>query len=410
MDTFTRLKGLFSAEGRHDPYSFYAQLHRAGPACAVEPQQDRYALVVHGYRAVEQVMRDPTFRTLDQAYLDKRLGTLWRRRLSLRTLQSMIFFLNAPDHGRLRQPIAQAFTARRMANLRPTVIRLIEHRLDRLAELGRGGRPVDLVADYAYPLPIDVISELVGVPEEDRAWFPARSEPFSLVLEPGPNGWRYLAAGDAAARELTAYFHDLVAKRRAEPRVDLISTLLAARANGAAEFSDEELATNMIGIYNAGFLTSVHAIGNGIVLLAERPAMCARLRAEPDTAPAYVEEILRYKTPLQFGVRWVAADTEVAGVPVAAGSEVLVLFGAANRDPQRFTDPDVFDPTRPDNQPMSFSVGPHYCLGAALSRMEIQLALPMLLRRFPSLAMAGEPQALDLLTFHGYAKIPVTIE
>lgn len=412
MLTVVALKDLFSAEGRKDPYPFYAELHRLGQACALDRAVDRYSVVIHGYEAIEQIMHDPTFRMLDDAYLDqldRGHSPLWRRRPSLRTMQRTVFFLNPPDHTRLRRPLAQAFTARRVAKLEPEVTRLIDRRLDRLEELGAGGKPVDFMAEFAYPVPSDVIGELVGVPEEDRAWFPARSEPFSLVLEPGPHNWRYLVAGDAAAGELTTYFADLVARRRAEPQDDLVSALVQAQASATVEFSDDELVANLIGLYNAGFLTSVHSIGNGLMLLLDRPEALAELRDQPQTAPAYVEEILRYKTPVQFGVRWASADTEIMGVPVPAGGEALVLLGAANRDPRRFPHPDVFDPTRPDNHPMSFSVGPHYCLGAALSRLEIQLTLPMLLRRFPKLSLAGTPRTLNLLTFHGYQEIPITI-
>lgn len=412
MQTVVALKDLFSAEGRRDPYPFYAELHRMGQASPLDPGVDRYSVVVNGYEAIERLMRDPAFRMLDAAYLDQldgRVEPLWRRRPSLRVLQETVFFLNPPDHPRLRRPLAQAFTARRVAQLEPAIVRLIEHRLDRIEELGAGGAPVDFMATFAYPLPSDVIGELVGVPEQDRAWFPARSEPFSLVLEPGPQNWRYLQAGDAAAGELTAYFAELVAARRADPGDDLTTALIQAQASGSADFSDEELVANLIGLYNAGFLTSVHSIGNGLTLLLDRPSLLARLRDRPELSPAYVEEILRFKTPVQFGVRWAAEDTEIMGVPVPAGGELLVLLGAANRDPRRFPEPDVFDPSRPDNHTMSFSVGPHYCLGAALSRLEIQLALPMVFRRFPKLALAGPPRTLDLMTFHGYQEIPVTI-
>src|SRR4051794_16991535 len=286
MQTVVALKDLFSAAGRQDPYPFYADLHRQGQAAPLDPAVDRYSVVVHGWEAVEQVMRDPAFRILDAAYLDqleRRAEPLWRRRLSLWGLKQSVFFLNPPDHMRVRRPLAQAFSARRVAQLEPAIVRHIDRRLDLLEELGAGGRPVDFMATLAYPLPSDVIGELVGVPEEDRAWFPARSEPFSLVLEPGPQNWRYLAAGDAAARELTAYFADLVAARRAHPRDDLVSALLEAQT---ADFSDEELVANLIGLYNAGFLTSVHSIGNGLVLLSDRPAHRAELRDHPDLAPA----------------------------------------------------------------------------------------------------------------------------
>jgi cytochrome P450 len=235
MQTTVALSDLFSAEGRRDPYPFYARLHEAGQACPLDPAADRYSVVVHGWEAVEQVMRDPTFRMLDYAYLDQRVGRqgdLWRRRVSLQTLQKTVFFLNPPEHTRLRRPLAQAFTARRVAALEPAMVRLVEQRLDRLEELGAGGAVVDFMAEFAYPLPSDVIGELVGVPEEDRAWFPARSEPYSLVLEPGPNNWRHLVEGDRAARELTDYFARLIAVRREEPKDDLVSALVRAQAEG----------------------------------------------------------------------------------------------------------------------------------------------------------------------------------
>lgn len=412
MPALVTLEDLFSAAGRRDPYPFYARLHALGPVCALDPDVDRYSAVAHGYEAVEHVMRDPAFRMLDHAYLDQRVGNkgdLWRRRYSLQVLQKTVFFLNPPEHSRLRRPLAQAFTGRRVAGLRPAMVRLIDRRLDQLAELGAGGTAFDFMRAFAYPVPSDVIGELIGVPEEDRSWFPARSEPYSLVLEPGRHNWRHLVAGDAAARELTAYFAELVDRRRADPRDDLVSALIQAQEAGDPPFGDDELVANLIGVYNAGFLTSVHSIGNGLMILDRRPELRGELRENPELAPAYVEEILRFRTPVQFGVRWVAEDTDLLGVRVPAGGEVLVLLGAANRDPRRFDEPDLFAPERPDNHTMSFSVGPHYCIGAALSRAEIQLALPMLLRRFPDLAVAGEARTLDLMTFHGYQEIPVTI-
>jgi len=217
------LKDWFSAEGRRNPYPFYAKLHELGHAASLDRKVDRYSAVVYSYEAIERVMRDPVFRMLDDAYLDFLDGgdkPLWRRRESLRTLQRTVFFLNPPDHTRLRRIFAGAFTPRRVAKLEPAVANLIDRRLDRIEELGAGGQVVDFMAEFAYPLPSDVIGELVGVPEEDRAWFPPRSEPFSLVLEPGPHNWRYLRDGDKAAAELWAYYTDLIATKRALPGDD----------------------------------------------------------------------------------------------------------------------------------------------------------------------------------------------
>lgn len=409
METAVSLRPLLSKEGRRNPYAFYAQLHAQGSVCRLDPRRDRYDLVVHGYDAVASVLRDPAFGMLDAEYMDT--GRMqWREHPALRTLYGSIFFANAPGHTRVRRQFSQVFTARRVTALQPAVVRLIGQMLDRLAELGAGGRPVDFMAELALPLPSDVIGELLGVPEEDRAWFPPRVLAIGALLELGPAIWKHLPAADQAAIELTEYFTKLAAERRADPRGDLVSGLVQAQANQAGQLDDAELVANLITLFNAGFVTTTHLLGNGLALLLKRPEERAALLADPGLAPAYVEEILRYEPPVHFGVRRALADTEVAGLPVSAGSTALVLLGAANRDPARYPDPDAFLSSRPDNLPLSFGGGPHYCLGAALSRLEGQLALPMLLERFPRLALAGEPGELSQLVLRGYDRLSVTVE
>lgn len=401
------LKGLLSEEGRRDPYAFYAWLHEQGPACALAPSEG-YAIVVHGYEAADRLLRDPNFKMLDSEYLD-RSGTRWRQHPAVRTLQDSIFFANGPDHVRVRRMFSQAFTARRVAALEPAVLRLADHLLDRLAELGEAGAAVDFMSVFALPLPSDVIGEMLGVPEADRGFFPDRVRAFGDILEIGHHTWREVTAADAAAVELSKYFTTLVAKRREEPREDLISALVQIQAADPGQLSDIELVANLITMFNAGFVTTTHLLGNGLSLLCERPDALAALRDDPSLASSYVEEILRFEPPVHFGVRFAAEECEVAGVSVAKGGSALVLMGAANRDPARFPDPDRFDPLRPDNQHLSFSAGPHYCLGAALSRLEGQLALPRLFRRFPKLALAGEPGARNQLMLRGYDTLPVTL-
>jgi cytochrome P450 len=401
VDATAALKTLLSAEGRRDPYPHYAELHRQGQACRVDPASG-YDVVVSGYEAAVRVLRDPTFRMLDAEYLD-RSGTRWREHPALKTLQDSIFFTNGPDHARVRRLFSQAFTARRMAALEPAIVRLTDQLLDRLADLGTGGRSVDFMAEFALPLPSDVIGELLGVPEEDRAWFPPRVRTFGAILEIGRRSFREITAADAAAVELTGYFAGLLARRRAEPREDLVSALVQLQAD---QVNDTELLANLITLFNAGFVTTTHLLGNGLTLLLDHPDARAALRTDPTTL---VEELLRYEPPVHFGVRWAAADTDILGVPVAKGSTVLVLMGAANRDPRRFRDPDVFDAARPDNQHLAFSAGPHYCLGAALSRLEGQLALPRLLDRFPDLTLAGTPGERNQLMLRGYASLPVRL-
>jgi cytochrome P450 len=399
------LADLLSRQGRRDPYPFYAELHRAGPMCLLPARQDRFDLVVHGYDAVHRVMRDPTFRVMDAEYPDRR-GLHWADHPALRTLTSSIFFTDGPAHRRTRRLFSQEFTPRRIAALEPAIVRIIDELLDRLAELGAGGATVDFLSEFALPLPSNVIGELLGVPEQDRAWFPPRVRDFGAILDLGTGTWRGLRAADAAAAELTAYFADLVAQRRARPRDDLVSALVHGAEAGQA---DDELLANLITMFNAGFVTTTHLIGNGLVLLLEHPEASAAMLADPDSTPGYVEEILRYEAPTQFSIRWAGEDTELMDVPVAADTRVLLLFGAANRDPARFDHPDRFDPSRVDNQHVSFGSGLHYCLGAALTRFEGQLALPMLLRRFPRLAIAGPLGDRDRLMLRGYDSIPVRI-
>jgi cytochrome P450 len=400
------LKALLSEQGRRDPYPHYAALHRHGPVSRLAPGE-RYDIVVNGYEAVDHVLRDTTFRMLDAEYLD-RARSPWRYHPALRTLVGSIFFANGADHTRVRRMFSQVFTPRRVAALEPAIVRLIDGRLDRLAELGAGGRPVDFMAEFALPLPSDVIGELLGVPEEDRAWFPPRVRPIGDILELGAGAAKLVRAADVAAEELTDYFARLVAQRRAHPRDDLVSALVRVQ-DSSGRLTDAELIANLITLFNAGFVTTTHLLGNGLTLLLERPELVAELRSGSPPVDSCVEEILRYEPPVHFGVRWAAEDVELMGVPITAGSQVLVLLAAANRDPGRFPGPDVFDPSRPDNQPLSFGGGVHYCLGAALSRLEGRIALPMLLRRYPDLALAGEPGERSQLMLRGYDRLPVTV-
>ncbi|MPZ81430.1 MAG: cytochrome P450 [Actinophytocola sp.] len=399
------LKALLSREGRLDPYPHYAGLHRLGPVCVLPDPADRFDVVVHGYDAVQQALRDPALHVMTGDYPDRRGAQRWRAHAALRTLVKSIFFTEGPDHSRVRRLFAQAFTARRVAALEPAVVRIIERRLDRLAELGAHGEPVDLLAEFALPVPSDVVGELLGVPEDDRDWFPARVRAFGAILDLGVGVWRYQQAADTAAAELTGYFAELVAKRRAEPRDDLVSVIV----HGDGELADDELLANLLTMYNGGFVTTTHLIGNGLVLLLNRPHEIKQVLADPRFAAGFVQEVLRHEPPTHFSIRWASADTVLAGVRVPRDSRVLVLLGAANRDPRQFPDPDVFDPDRDQGQPMSFGMGVHYCLGAVLSRIEGQLALPMLLRRFPDLALAAEPGERHTLMLRGYETLPVTL-
>lgn len=417
MNAAVSLSDLLGDEGRRNPFRFYARLHELGEAVPLGPA-DRYAAVVCGYDAVSRVLCDPVFRVPDARYMN-RTGTWWRDHPVVRTLMTGFPNVNGEDHARVRRLFSPAVTVRRVAALEPAVVASTDRWLGRMAGLGAGGRPVDFIAAFALPLPVDVISELLGVPEPDRAWLPQRVAAFDAVLELGQHSLRLVRAANAAAEELTGYFAGLVAARRAEPREDLISDLVRLDGRHAPDdphdpdntgrLTEPELLASLIVMFNAGFRTTASMFGNGLVLLSQHPDALAALRADPSRTPGYVEEILRYEPPLHFAVRFAAAGTEVAGVPVAAGQSVLVLMAAANRDPRRFPDPDAFNPDRTDNQHLTFTAGPHYCLGAALGRLEGKLAFPRLLCGFPSLALAAEPGERRQLMLRGYDELPVRL-
>lgn len=399
------LGALLSRDGRRDPNPFYAELHRRGPVCALPDPADRFDVVVHGYDAVHQALRDPALQVFTGEYRD-RGGTRWREHLSLRVLTDSMFLTEGADHSRVRRRFAHAFSARRVAALEPATERIVARRLDRLAELGAGGAPVDLLAEFALPIPSDVVGELLGVPEADRDWFPPRVRAFGAILDLGAGVWRHQQAADQAAAELCGYFAELLAARRAQPRDDLVSALVGAEDD---EPRDDELIANLLTTYNGGFVTTTHLIGNGARILVDDPAEKERVLADPVRTETFLQEVLRHEPPVHFSTRWAAADTRIAGTAVPRDSRVLVLLGAANRDPRRFTDPDTFDPARDEGPPLSFGAGVHYCLGAVLSKLEGRIALPMLLRRFPRLALAGDPGERTTLMLRGYESLPVTL-
>lgn len=403
MHINTVLAALRGPEGRDNPYPYYTSLHRTGIASVPTGETEIYSVVAHGYEAAEQALRDPNLYYTDAVQLDS-FGPGWRQFPVWTTLTQSMMFNNPPTHTRLRRQIAQVFTPRRIAALEPAIVDLIGRLLDRMAELGAGGDPVDFMAEFAFPLPSDVIGAMLGVPEADRPWFRPLVEAIGAVLDLGGTTMARMEAANDAALKLREYFLDLAARRRVEPADDLVSSLVEAGG-----LTDDELVGNLVVLFNAGFATTTHMFGNGLLILLDRPELTDALRDDPSLAPGYVNEILRYDAPVQLTTRWAVRETEVAGFPVPEKGRVLILLGAGNRDPRRFPDPDSFDPSRPDNVPLSFGGGIHYCIGAALSRLEGHLAFPMLLRRFPKLALAGAPVRGDQLTLRGHTAVPVSV-
>jgi cytochrome P450 len=387
---------LLSPEGMADPYPHYQALHELGEVVKIGPS-DFAAL---SFEAVNAVLRDPGSRVTDLT-----AGEADGQHQA--HFPGSLLSTNGEAHARVRGVLAAAFTRRRMAGLIPAVERIAAALIADMTDRGARGQPVDFMAAFAYLLPVNVICELLGVPETDLAAFRPAARKLALALD-FTDDPEVLATADAAAAWLRAYFTRLAAQRRKAPADDLITALVqAGEVDGT--LSQAELLVNLTLLLFAGFETTTNLLGNGLAILLSRPATEAGLR-DGTIAPAdFVTETLRFDAPVQAATdRWRRETGFLAGLSVPAGSRVLPLIGAANRDPRRFRAPGTFDPARKDAGALSFGAGPHFCLGAALARMEAELAFPLLLRSFPRLALAGQPVRRQGLALRGFDLLTVT--
>jgi cytochrome P450 len=401
MDTIGILTALGTPEGRADPYPLYAGLHEIGEVIPTGPGD----VIVAGYDAINAVLRDPGFRVSEASDLDMSLPH-WRDNPVFVQGADWLLNLNPPRHGRVRSQMARAFTARRIAALEPAIAAMADGLLDAMADRGAGGSAVEFMHDFAYLLPVTVICELIGIPEADREGFRPVARDLAGVFE--LTDISTLPAINAAATELLAYFTALAAERRAAPRDDLLSNLLAVSDSGDGRLAAAELLHNLTLLLVAGFETTTNLLGNGLQVVLNDPPAGEAVRDGSVPASAFVEEVLRYDSPVQLTSR-IGYNTSLGGVAVAEGTGVVTLLGAGNRDPRRFTDPNRFDPTRPDGGPLSFGGGAHFCIGAALARLEGAVAFPRLLKRFPKISAAGEPTRRDRLLLRGFDTLPVTL-
>jgi cytochrome P450 len=293
---------------------------------------------------------------------------------------------DASKHNRLRLLVSKAFTARAVEALAGHVRRLV----DGFIEAVEPRRHMDVIADLAYPLPVTVIAEMLGVPAEDRDRFKNWSDELAVIANGnltalGPDDYRRIAKNYA---ELAGYLTEVVACRRRESRDDLLTAL--ARAEEAGDrLRTDELYANAILILVAGHETTTNLIGNGVLALLRNPDQLRRLHDDPSLVPSAVEELLRYDSPVQFTTRLLKEGLTVGGKELRAGQTMLLVLGSANRDPGQFADPDRLDVGRADNRHLSFGLGAHFCLGAQLARLEGRVVLEALLRRLPGLRLDG---------------------
>jgi cytochrome P450 len=313
-----------------------------------------------------------------------------------------------PAHTRLRRLIAAAFARGHVERLRPRVAALANRLADQVADAGSDGSPVDLIASYAEPLPVQVIAELLGVPESDqhllRPWSNAIVKLYEYEVSDEQRD-----AAERASAEFVDYLRALVARRRLEPSEDLVSSLIAETDSDGARLTEDELITTCTLLLNAGHEATVNVVGNGVTALLQHPEQFAALRADETLVPGAVEELIRYDSPLQLFERTAITRTVVGDVTVEPGQKIAALLGAANRDPAAFAAADTFDISRVDNPHLGFGAGIHFCVGAPLARVELQSSLATLMRRFPDLALHTVPQRRPEFVIRGVRSLPVTI-
>jgi cytochrome P450 len=384
-----------------DPFPFYETLRDRGPVRRVVTTRGVEAWLIVRYEDGLAAFSDPRFSSdlrdaADTRLLDQ-LPTTERESF----MRSMIR-VGPPDHTRLRRLVSKAFTARRVAALRPRVQEITDELLDAVLPAGRA----DLVAEFALPLPVTVIGELLGVPAEDREGFQKWTD---IMLAQHPDRLDKEVMDDAW-RRMWSYLEDLLAAKRARPGDDLLGALITARDEERSLFEDELVSMAFL-LLIAGYITTVNLIGGGVAALLAHPAQLKLLRDDPGLLPGAVEEFLRYDGPVNPGIiRFPTEDVEIGGVTIPRGATVMIATAIADRDPAQFAHPDRLDVTRTENAHLAFGHGLHYCLGAPLARLEGEIAFGTVLRRLPNLALAVPHEDLEwhVAGLRGPKRLPVT--
>ncbi|MGA8283480.1 MAG: cytochrome P450 [Candidatus Sulfotelmatobacter sp.] len=402
-----RKKVLFTDEILQDPYPAYARLHEEGPLhyLDVDGKWALWSIVSHA--ECSSAAKDPRLsaKRSQQMILSLPLSSQSEFSELARMLGLWLIFMDPPEHTRLRKLLNKGFSPAAIEGLRPQVEAIVDEMLKPL----RHGAEVDLMHEFANPMPVRIILEMLGIPQELRDTFVNWSRAIAVFRGSPDRTVEQTRDAQDALIALTDFFKKTVAERRRNKGNDLISLLIDIEEEGEV-LTEEELYAQCIALLFAGHETTRNLIGNGMYTLLRHPQETAELRENPEMIRTAVEEILRYESPVQFTARVLKEEVEICGQHIPKKWSVLCMLGAANRDPKRFKDPDRLDLKRLNNQHLAFSAGPHACIGGQLARLEGQVALLNLVQRFPEMKLAGpRPEWAPTFGFRGLKSLPVLL-
>ena len=388
------------------------------PAFVADPYEALKSLRLHGqpiWHEQMQIFLAARHSDANDVFRNKALGRIFKDKTpefeweTFNWLHSdSILDSEPPKHTRLRALVAKAFNRNKIEGMRPAVERITQQLLDAIDEKVKNGQNFDLIADYAEPLPVKIIADLLGFPESEEHLLRPWSQSIVKMYEVNPSE-QYKEEAKKAAGEFAAYVRDLAQLRKASPGQDLITDLAMVEENGEKLNSHELVATCVL-LLNAGHEASVNAFGNGMVAALERPDQSALLRDNPrGVTETALEEFMRFDAPLHLFERTATVDTELGGVKIAQGQKIAALIGAANRDETIFSDPDSMDLTRDPNPHIGFGAGIHFCLGAPLARLEMGVSLPALWEKYPTMQLASTPVRRPTFVLRGYESVEISI-